>query len=114
MAADTAYLEGGPCDGQTKKITVSESDSGTIICKGSEYLNDNGKKRPNGDIIFLFRAKVPTPPTTTTTISAPRAHGGWSDLQRSMNTKWPKSLNHSGRLTRASLRSLQRMHKVKG
>lgn len=68
----------------------------------------------SNDYLQHVTGSQPSPPTTTTTVKAPRAHGGWADLQRSLNVKWRKSLDHTDRINRASLRSLQRMHKVKG
>lgn len=113
MAADTAYLQGGPCDGQTKKITSAESDSGTIACRGGEYLNDNGRQRPNGDIIFKYAGPAPKPGGPPPHVKAARAHHGWADLQGSVNRRWHPALNRSERLTRAALRSLARAHRVK-
>lgn len=110
MAADTAYLEGGPCDGVTRKITAAESDSGTIDCKGGEYLNDNGKQRPNGDIIFKYNGPVAS---SGNAVKAARAHGGWADLRHSLNHDWPRAMRAAERNQRAALRSLSHSRKVK-
>lgn len=45
--------------------------------------------------------------------NSPRAHGGWADLQRSVNRNMPAALAASRRNTRAALRSLSRARRVR-
>jgi hypothetical protein len=105
-----AYLKGGPCDGKTVDLTPAESDSASIYCKGAWYRNPGTGKRHNGALIFEFAGKPPGPGGP---IKAPKAHGGWSDVRKSVNHRMPKSLRHSQRKTRAALRSLQRARRVR-
>lgn len=96
MAADTAYLQGGPCDGQTKKITAAESDSGSIACKGYLYLNANGKRRKNGDIIFKYSGRPVTSGGGSSghpSQYAPNVYRSWGHLQHSVNRDTPTSLH---------------------
>lgn len=44
---------------------------------------------------------------------APRAHGGWADLRKSVNHHFPTALRRSERNINAALRSLGKAHKVK-
>jgi hypothetical protein len=96
VPSGTAYLTGGPCARQTKKITAAESDTGTIVCKGYVYLNDNGKHRKNGDIIFKYSGQRATtgggvggPPSQY----APNVYHSWSHLQHSVNRDTPTALH---------------------
>lgn len=110
MANVTVYLQGGPCNGATRKVPAGEVSSFPIICKGAEYLYDHGKKRPNGDFIFLYGG-----PTAGAGggITASRAHHGWADVRHSLNHVMPGALRASETRTRAALRSLSRARKVK-
>lgn len=110
MAADTAYLKGGPCHGTTRKITTAESDTGEIVCKGALYVNQ-GEHR-HGDIVFNYVGKAPSaaPPPK---LKAPQALRGWRDMQRSVNTHLPAALHTSKRAHRAALRELRRASKVR-
>jgi hypothetical protein len=113
MATVTAYLQGGPCDGRTRKLTQAETKSGSLTCGGDLYLFDGGKLRPNGDTIFKDAGKAPPPGPIGTSLAAPRAHKGWADMRRSVNHGWPAALRASDHQIRAALRSLGRAHKVK-
>jgi hypothetical protein len=112
VASDTAYLEGGPCAGTTHTITAAESDTGEIVCKGALYRNIYSTKRHNGDLIFKFAGKASTGGTGTGALPAPRAHKGWSDMQRSVNHHWPRAMSRSEHQLRAAWRSLGRARKV--
>jgi hypothetical protein len=112
VAADTAYLQGGPCDGRTRKLSVAESDSGSLICGGDLYLNDNGKRRPNGDIIFKDAGPAPSSGGGSDT-TAPHAHKGWADLQRSVNHKLPAAMSSADKHARDALRSLAKASRVR-
>ena len=107
-----AYLEGGPCDGRSRKLTGAEVNSGTLTCNGENYNHTNNLH--NGEVIFKFAAKPSGGGGGGGTVKAARAHNGWADLQRTVNRKWPKAISNSERVTRAALRSLNRTHKVKG
>jgi hypothetical protein len=45
--------------------------------------------------------------------SAPHAHTGWADLQRSVNQKLPAAMNRADKDARDALRSLAKAHKVR-
>ena len=53
------------------------------------------------------------PPVPGSNVNAPRAHGGWRDLRRSVNRTMPHSLNQAGRLTRLALRATSHGRKVR-
>jgi hypothetical protein len=105
-----AYLEGGPCDKTRVKLNTAEEDSGTVDCKGGVYHFGSYGQRPNGDIIAKYAGKITT---TTTNVKAARAHKGWSDLRRSMNSTQPTELSSARRCLGAGLRTVARARKVK-
>lgn len=110
MATGVAYLEGGPCAGTTHKLTPAEADEGQLVCKGGLYTNPEQGQLHNGDVVFEYAGDAPGTPAS---VNAPRAHKGWHELRRSMNTNWPHALRDSEKLTRAALRSLHRARKVR-
>lgn len=115
MAVDRIYLKGGPCDGKT--VSADEIKGGlvaTIACGGGFYVLDNGKTRPNGDVIFRYYGKTkPGPPSTTIGHDA-HALRGWGHLRRTVNHELPTALRKTNKLTRATLRHLHRHRRVKG
>jgi hypothetical protein len=113
VPADTAYLEGGPCAGKTRKITAAESDSGTIICQGETYSNADGAHRPNGDIIFKYAPALAGGSGGTQTLKAPQALKGWKSIRKAWNQTLPTALQYSTRGNKAALRSLRRARKVR-
>ena len=114
MAAPyTVRLINGPCSGQRKTLTPDEFAAGETTCKGAVYVYD-GVTRPSGQLPhFTYRPGAPPPPSTGGNLTAPRAHGGWQDLRRSINHKLPRSLNRAGSLTRAALRATSGGRRVK-
>lgn len=46
-------------------------------------------------------------------LNAPRAHGGWRDLRKSVNRNMPHALNRAGSLTRQALRTAAHGRRVK-
>jgi hypothetical protein len=113
--ASQVYLSGGPCDGKT----VSADDIqgglvGYIACGGGYYTLDSKGKRHDGHAVFDYAGKNKPEPPGGNTAKAPHAHNGWSDLQRSVNRHWPKTLSRMAKLQRESLRSLHKVHRVKG
>jgi hypothetical protein len=114
MATHPVLLVGGPCDGQTKTLNDTEWNAGETTCQGAVYVFDGVNRQPQHLDHFTYRPGAPKPPPPEGGgLSAPRAHHGWSDLQRTMNRKWPKALNASERLTRAALRSVSKARKVR-
>jgi hypothetical protein len=62
----------------------------------------------------VYAGAVTTPPNPPQqTLVAPRAHGGWNDLRRSVNHKMPRALANAGNLTRQALRATSQGRKVK-
>lgn len=108
----TAYLEGGPCDGTSRKMTAEELRTGVITCKGATYDLTNAVH--GTDDVFRYQAPETSGGTGSGTVKAARAHKGWTDLQHSVNQGWPAALRRSSKLNRAALRSLARTRKVKG
>lgn len=112
--ADTIYLSGGPCDGKT--VSANEIKGGLvgyIACGGGYYTADPAGNLHNGNVVFDYAGKTKPQPPTVGVVKAPKAHGGWADLQRSFNRHWHPALDSADRLNRAALRSLGRAHKVK-
>lgn len=105
-----AYLQGGPCDGKTVELSIAEVDSMSVICKGAWYRNPGTGKRHDGALIFKFAGKPPGPGGP---IKAPKAHGGWGSIRKSVNRHMPGSLRRSQRKTRAALRTLHRARRVR-
>lgn len=110
MAADTAYLEGGPCAGTTHKITAAESDTGEIVCKGGLYKNPEKGQLHHGDIVFKYAGPAPTSGSSGSGSNpaqyAPHVYKAWSDLQRGTNRNVPSVLR---RVEIAERRVLQRL-----
>jgi hypothetical protein len=108
--APKAYLQGGPCDGKIVELTAAETDSASVYCKGAWYRNPGTGKRRDGALIFVFAGKPPGPGGP---IKAPKAHGGWTDVRKSVNRHMPAGLRRSQRKTRAALRTLSRARRVR-
>ena len=106
----TAYLEGGPCDGTSRKMTAEELRTGVITCKGATYKLSNATH--GTDDVFKYKAPTPSGPPPSTTLSSAAMHKGWADLQHSVNKKLPAALSESKRLRADALRSLHRARKV--
>jgi hypothetical protein len=115
VAADSIYLQGGPCNGRT--VSADQIVGGAvayIACGGGYYVVGDGKRRPNGDLIFAYSGKAkPGPPSTTIGHDA-RALQGWGDLRRTINQGLPTALRRTDKLTRASLRQARRHRRVRG
>jgi hypothetical protein len=114
VAVSKVYLQGGPCDG--KSVSADEIVGGAvgyIACGGGYYTVDTAGRRHNGEVVFDYAGKKKPGPPDGSGVKAARAHGGWADMQRSVNHHLPKSLRNSELLTRAALRSLHRAHRVK-
>jgi hypothetical protein len=113
LAADTAYLKGGPCAGKTRKLTAAESDSGSLTCGGGLYENA-GTLRPNGDIVFGYAGSASSGGGgTSQTIKAPQALRGWKALRKTLNKGYPQALAFMQRGTQDALRSLHQTRKVR-
>lgn len=112
--ASNVYLSGGPCNGRT--VSADRIVGGLvayIACGGGYYTLDSSGKLHSGDVVFDYAGKSKPGPPAVGAIKAPKAHGGWADLQRSFNKHWHPALDSADRLNRAALRSLGRAHKVK-
>jgi hypothetical protein len=62
---------------------------------------------------FGFTYLNETSPVGSSNVKAAHAHGGWRDLQRTVNHKMPAALHDSRRAVRAGMRSLHRAGKVR-
>src|SRR5690348_452984 len=99
MPQGYAYLEGGPCKGETVKLTPAEADEGQLVCKGGLYQNPYTGAHHHGSIIFVYKGPAPgTGGGGVTGSVATHAHKGWSDLQHAVNRDLPTTLARIGRL----------------
>ena len=112
MATRHAYLEGGPCDGETRKITPAIGDTGVIICKNHKYQTAYPSRHHGGSIVFIDLGAVPVTPPPSIGKNA-KLHKGFADLQHSVNRNLPKSLKAAERSVSAGLRSIARARKVR-
>jgi hypothetical protein len=107
----TSYvLRGGPCAGKTGSLTPGIIAAGEVDCQGGQYKITHPVQVVNGREVFKYAGKVPAPPKAT--VTAPRAHKGWSDMQRSVNHHWPAAMRRSEHHLRAAWRSLGKARKV--
>lgn len=114
MAVSSIYLQGGPCDGRT--VSANRIVGGVvayIACGGGFYVLDDGKHRPNGDVIFKYSGKTQPGPPPGPGLDATQALKGWKALRKSVNKGMPQALNYAQRGNHAALRSLSRARKVK-
>lgn len=114
MAVSKVYLKGGPCDG--KSVSADEIVGGAvayIACGGGYYTVNSSGRRRNGEVVFEYAGKKQPGPPDASGVKAARAHGGWSDVRKSVNRNMPRSLSRSQRHTRAALQALHRAHRVR-
>lgn len=106
--ADIAYLEGGPCDGTTQRLPITNLNSYTITCKGGLYKQPNPPRNHGRDIVFAYAGKA-----ASGSVKAPQALGGWKALRKSINRGMPEALSYSQHVTTAALRTLSKSRKVR-
>lgn len=108
----TAYLEGGPCDGKTVKMTDAEYEFGFIACKGIEYQIVEPEKKHDGAVIFKSTGESTGQPPPQT-LNSPHALSGWKAIQKSINKELPTTLHLARKVNAATLRTINRARKVK-
>jgi hypothetical protein len=112
QAASTfsAQLKSG---GYPNLLAALRSGQPYAVANPSKVAQDLGKW---GSGIFqqayVGAASTP-PPSPGGNLNAPRAHGGWRDLRRSINRNMPRSLNRAHNLTQQALRATSHGRRVK-
>jgi hypothetical protein len=78
-------LHEGPCDGQTKRLTVAQIKQGTTTCKGATYQNPNPFASVRGPQDFYYQVPAKQPP----------AKGGNQNVAGAW-TRWMHALGRTG------------------
>jgi hypothetical protein len=81
-----------------------------FTCEHVEY-QPTARLTSSGRVIYTTKASQQKPPAPA--VKAARAHGGYADVQRSINHHMPRSLRNAHHLNREALRSLHRASKVR-
>lgn len=111
MPGITQYvLQGGPCDGDTGDLDPNIDSTGQLVCKGGLYKRVLPAKVVSGREVFKYAGKADTGGGA---VKAAKAHGGWSDVRKSVNRHMPHALSRSQRNTRAALQALHRARRVR-
>lgn len=108
MADTVVYLQGGPCDGETRTLKPSPTPVNQIVCKDGLYVYVYPPKYHNGDVIFTYQGVAPKQGSNTAHL-----HSGWSALRTSLNHNMPSALRDSRRMTGEALRTIARARKVR-
>jgi hypothetical protein len=109
MPQGYAYLEGGPCDKKTVKLTPAESDSGELVCKDGLYKNPEQGELHDGSVVFKYAGKYSQGVGVQRVPDSLRA---WRDMRHAYNHKLPRDLHEADKLRRRTLQELARVRKV--
>ncbi len=110
--AFTVYLNGGPCNGTTKRLTNAQFKTQQTTCKGADYVYNNSQIIPGHR--YVFDVLVPEGGGGGGGGAAGRTHAtrAWADLQKQVNHGLPTALTKIGRLNRETANSLARRSRV--
>jgi len=103
-------LEGGPCAGRNATVKRTGDLLPGYTCQGTDY-QPTAKVTSDGRVIYTTKASQQKPPTPV--VRAAHAHGGYADLQRTVNVHMPTALHAAQRSNKAALQSLARARKVR-
>lgn len=103
--ATTVALVGGPCDGETVRISDATLASGHLTCKGATYTRLR-QVQTGGHITFGSNAPTPAPggSPSAPSIFQSNVYRSWGDIERSVNRGLPTALH---RITVSQTRLLQ-------
>ena len=111
--AFTVYLNGGPCNGTTKRLTNAQFKSQQTTCKGADYVYNSTQIIPGHRYVFDVLVPEGSGGGGAGVPGSAHAVKAWTDVRTTVNRRLPTTLRTIDKLNAGSLTKLAHRGRVK-